>query len=557
MNQPLREIVAVTLRMYLRNRMALAYSYVFPVMFLLAFVVLYKDEQPLLIQHMGELLTVTILGGACFGLPTSMVSERERGVWRRYRLSPVSPVRVIAGTLIARYLMILVAGVLQVTACMIIGGWTPEHPFQLWIAFTLVTFALLGLGLVIATLADTVPAVQALGQCIFFPMLILGGVAVKLSAFQDQPWVLHLSAFFPGRYAVEVMQQCAKGNGLGAAGFSALAVVVTGLGAAVTGAKLFRWDAHQRFTANRNRVWLLAALGAWALIGVGAEVRREIAPPTSGRPKLRPAVVPGKTADTIPAPVAPAPATNLSPTPAPATPVTTASAPTQTPTAAPVEVKSEPVVTAPVPAPEPVVVKTEPPAQPAPSQPASASPPPASAPVVAPPVVAAAPAPAAPTPWRAYNKVDFARLPFASLPPDSGNEAPIAPADEAPDLGVQADLNAVAANLKTWAPGKVTDPVQRVRNLMYVASATDQAKATLERHLPYLIMDTLRAQFPDEELEQILCWIANHPGEGDHSAVFRLDELGLLFNVNDWDVPEIRRRNEWYSIKFVWWLLGW
>lgn len=555
MNQPLREIVAVTLRMYLRNRMALAYSYVFPVMFLLAFVVLYKDEQPLLIQHMGELLTVTILGGACFGLPTSMVSEREHGVWRRYRLSPVSPARVIAGTLIARYLMILVAGILQVTACMIIGGWTPENPFQLWIAFSLVTFALLGLGLVIATMADTVPAVQALGQCIFLPMLILGGVAVKLSAFADTPWVLHLSAFFPGRYAVEVMQQCAKGSGLAPVWFSVLAVVLTGLGAGVAGAKLFRWDAHQRFAANRNRVWLLAALGAWALIGVGAEVRREIAPPASKRPMLRPAIVPGKTVDTTPAPVAPAPATNLPPAPAPGTSVMTVPAPTQTPAPIPAEVKTEPVITTPAPTPESVVVKTEPPAQPVPSQPAT--PPPASSPAVASPVVADAPAPVAPTPWRAYNKIDFARLPFASVPPDNGNETPIAPADEAPDLSTQADLNVVAANLKTWAPGKVADPVQRVRNLMYVASTTDQAKMPLERHLPYLIMDTLRAQFQDEELEQILCWIANHPAEGDHSAVFRLDELGLLFNVNDWDVPEIRRRNEWYSIKFVWWLLGW
>ena len=547
MNQPLREIVAVTLRMYLRNRMALAYSYVFPVMFLLAFVVLYKDEQPLLIQHMGELFTVTILGGACFGLPTSMVSERERGVWRRYRLSPVSPARVIAGTLIARYLMILVAGVLQLAACMIIGGWTPEHPFQLWIAFSLVTFALLGLGLVIATMADTVPAVQALGQCIFLPMLILGGVAVKLSAFADTPWVLHLSAFFPGRYAVELMQQCAKGTGLAPAWFSALAVILTGLGAGVAGAKLFRWDAHQRFAANRNRVWLLAALGAWALIGVGAEVRREIAPPASARPKLRPTIVPGKTADTTPAPVAPAPAI----------PVTTTSVPTQNPAPVTVEVKPNPVVTAPAPAPEPAVVQTESPAQPASSQPAAATPPPASAPVVAPLAVAAVPTPPAPTPWRAYNKIDFARLPFASVPPDNGNETPIAPADEAPDLSQQADLNGVAANLKTWAPGKVADPVQRVRNLMYVASATDQAKASVERHLPYLIMDTLRAQFQDEELEQILCWIANPPAEGDHGAVFRLDELGLLFNVNDWDVPEIRLRNQWYSIKFVWWLLGW
>ena len=56
----------------------------------LAFYVLYRYEKVPLARHMGELLTVTILGGACFGLPTTMVSERERGVWRRYRLAPVA-----------------------------------------------------------------------------------------------------------------------------------------------------------------------------------------------------------------------------------------------------------------------------------------------------------------------------------------------------------------------------------------------------------------------------------------------------------------------------------
>ena len=69
--------------------MAIIYSYLFPTIFLIAFWVLYRHERVPLARHMGELLTVTALGGACFGLPTTMVSERERGVWRRYRLAPV------------------------------------------------------------------------------------------------------------------------------------------------------------------------------------------------------------------------------------------------------------------------------------------------------------------------------------------------------------------------------------------------------------------------------------------------------------------------------------
>ena len=153
-----------------------------PTIFLIAFWVLYRYDRVPLARHMGELLTVTALGGACFGLPTTMVSERERGVWRRYRLAPVRTGTLLASTVAARYVLLVLAGLLQVALAMAIGMPLPNHPLDLWIAFSFVAFALLGLGLVIATLADNVPAVQALGQCIFLPMLIIGGVAVQLSS---------------------------------------------------------------------------------------------------------------------------------------------------------------------------------------------------------------------------------------------------------------------------------------------------------------------------------------------------------------------------------------
>ena len=238
-----------SLRLHFRNRMALLYGYLFPLIFLVAFWVLYRHEKIPLIRHMGELLTVSVLGGACFGLPTTMVSERERGVWRRYRLTPVPTWAFVASTVVARYLIVLSAGVLQLGLAFALGMTMPAHPLDLWFAFTLVSFAFIGLGLVIAMLADNVPAVQALGQCIFLPMLIIGGVAVQLASLP--PWAQHVSAFFPGRYAVEAMQACVTGGGAAAVRFSLLALVLIGASGCAAGAKLFRWDAGQRRSSQK------------------------------------------------------------------------------------------------------------------------------------------------------------------------------------------------------------------------------------------------------------------------------------------------------------------
>jgi ABC-2 type transport system permease protein len=267
--------LGISLRLHFRNKMALLYGYLFPLIFLLAFWVLYRYEKVPLLRHMGELLTVAVLGGACFGLPTTLVSERERGVWRRYRLSPVPAGVIVASTVLARYVVILTAGLLQLGLALAVGMTLPEHPFDLLVAFTFVSFAFIGLGLVIATLADNVPAVQALGQCIFLPMLIIGGVAVQLSALPL--WAQHVSAFFPGRYAVEALQAAVNGRGFDGSRFSLLALGLTGVAGCLAGAKLFRWDAQQRFAARTGKLWLLPALAAWVAVGGLAEWRGRIA----------------------------------------------------------------------------------------------------------------------------------------------------------------------------------------------------------------------------------------------------------------------------------------
>src|SRR5262249_30262273 len=154
------------------------------------------DAVPLVL-HAGEFLTITILGGACFGLPTKRVSERERGVWRRYRLTPAPTWLFVVSTLIARYVMLITAALIQLLLALRHCIPAPMNPAELWFAFTMAAIGFLGLGMLIAMLVDTVPAVQALGQCIFLPMLIVGGVAVPLATLPD--WAVHISAFLPGR----------------------------------------------------------------------------------------------------------------------------------------------------------------------------------------------------------------------------------------------------------------------------------------------------------------------------------------------------------------------
>ena len=537
--QAFLEQFRVSLRLHFRNRMALIYGYLFPTIFLIAFWVLYRYDRVPLARHMGELLTVTALGGACFGLPTTMVSERERGVWRRYRLAPVSTGTLLASTISARYVLLVVAGLLQVALAMLIGMPLPNHPLDLWIAFTFVAFALMGLGLVIATLADNVPAVQALGQCIFLPMLIIGGVAVQLTSLPE--WVQHLSAFFPGRYAVEAMQTSVTGAGLGVMRFSLLALLLTGLAGFVAGIRMFRWDAQERFVERGGKGWVAVALAAWVTVGVLAETRGRIGPVPIVSEYTPPAqpderLVPRPSTPAAPPPE-PAPATAPAPPPEEARPVPTPEPPRANAGSPPSETATgKPTQKPQAAAPPPAAADAKPPAQPSTKGP---------------------PQPMLPEPasWQQVTPAHIEEVLFERLPSDAGVVSPIARPDEPIEPELEAELEEVRTRLVSWAPARVTDPVQRVRNLLYVAAVPDVFQIPLERYVPHVVFERLQADVPKEDLIKILFWVATHPAGGDDSAVDDLRSAGIPVSGPS-DMEQARERVMLYALKLLGRLVG-
>lgn len=490
--------LAVCLKLHFRNRMALIYGFLFPLIFLIAFWVLYRHDRVPLIRHLGELLTVSILGGACFGLPTTLVSERERGVWRRYRLTPVSPAGLLVGTLVARYGLILLAGLLQLALAFSLGMPAPAHPLALWAAFTTAAFAFIGLGLVIAALADNVPAVQALGQCIFLPMLIIGGVAVPLTALPE--WAQHVSAFFPGRYAVEALQASANGDGLGAEGFALLALVILGVAGVVAGTRLFRWDAQQSFRAIPGKGWLALVFAGWISVGLLAESRGRILPRVAADPEI-----------VQQAPASPEP--QQEPTAAAPTPEPAPAAPTPPPDATPTPPSSSATT----------AEQTPPPTEPAPDD-------------------------ATPRSWREITSSHLTAIRHFGVPPDHGVVAPYADPSEQLDDFVASEIDDIRALLPDWGPGRVTDPVQRVRNLLYVAAVPDAIQLPIERYIPPVVLETMEARVPRDDLIKILGWIVLHPMEGDLTALTRVNELGLEDAVQ---VDVVRERAYYYAIKYL------
>jgi ABC-2 type transport system permease protein len=263
--------VRMTLVLNCRNRQALVFGYVVPVFFLIAFVAIFGGHPEQIKKTIAPLLVISVMGGACFGMPITLVNERDGGVWRRYRLTPLGAGTFITSTIVSRLVLVSSSALLQIALAMWIYGlgW-PQQPLMFIAAFLLVTFAFIGIGLIIAAVANSIGAVQALGQSLFLPMIMIGGVGVPLLMLPE--WAREFSRFLPGRYAMELIQRAYafdQGFDIEWQRFKwrALVILLIGLSATIAGWKLFRWESDQR-QPRTAWLWVGLALGTWIAAGV-------------------------------------------------------------------------------------------------------------------------------------------------------------------------------------------------------------------------------------------------------------------------------------------------
>jgi hypothetical protein len=158
---------------------------------------------------------------------------------------------------------------------------------------------------------------------------------------------------------------------------------------------------------------------------------------------------------------------------------------------------------------------------------------------------------ATPPSWRGVTMEHVERdLRFDRLPADEGVVTPVAPRDELPDTDVENHLEFLAARLLQWKPAQVADPVQRVRNILFVAAVPDVFQMDpLERFIPLVVFDHLQQNIPADDLVRILYWIALRPNEGDDAAVDEMRELRL--GSGPMDMQQTRERAALYAVKLL------
>jgi ABC-2 type transport system permease protein len=241
----LLEFTRVEWRLFFRQPVAAFFTLAFPLLILFVFGSIFGNT-PVTGSQFGAMdLSVPsyvgmIVGTTAFmGLPGWIATYRELGVFRRFRVTPVSPVVLLVSQgLIAFAATTLGLVLLMIAARFVFGVAWPAAPFSLIMALILSCAAMFGLGMLIGAAAPTGRAAQAVGTVVFFPLLFLSGAAFPRMLMPSG--VRRVSDFLPLTHVAELLRGVwLEGEWRGV---SVVVLIVITVLAAIIATRVFRWD---------------------------------------------------------------------------------------------------------------------------------------------------------------------------------------------------------------------------------------------------------------------------------------------------------------------------
>jgi len=255
------------LRLTLRDRSVLFFNYAFPLIFFLGFAGLFGGAAGNTITYyVGMVLVMGILGNGLFGAGMRSVQEREANILRRFKVTPITPMPILAASMASGWLLYMPFVILLLALAHFgYGMAVPRQWFSLFLMVSLGLCAMRAIGLILAAVTNTMQEAMILTQVFYLPMLILSGATVP-SAMLPR-WVQTLAEFMPATYMVQGFQGIFYRNqSILNFGPAVGALVLTmGLGMFVA-ARLFRWEKEDKI-APRNKLWVVAVLGPFLVMG--------------------------------------------------------------------------------------------------------------------------------------------------------------------------------------------------------------------------------------------------------------------------------------------------
>lgn len=262
-----KALVAIDLKLALRNRSVIFFNYLFPLIFFFIFgQAMHGERGAAMTVIIAMVLIIGILGNGLMGAGIRAVQEREANILRRYKVTPITPAPVLIASIVTGWILYM-PNVLLIffLAHYLYGMPWPQTMGAVLIFVTISIVGMRAIGLILASVVNSMQESQLLVQLVYLPMLFLSGATFPTSMFPK--WLLEITYFLPATYMVQGIEGMLKENqGMAQNIEPSLALILTAFVGLFISYKLFRWEKEEKIK-NSAKLWLVAVLIPFVIMG--------------------------------------------------------------------------------------------------------------------------------------------------------------------------------------------------------------------------------------------------------------------------------------------------
>jgi ABC-2 type transport system permease protein len=261
-------LTRMRIQLTLRNKMFLFFTVLMPFAFFFLYAGVFAKGQPHVVRFfLGPVVALTVMG-SFWGLSAALVMFREQGILRRFHVTPVTASDMLASSIVANYVLMSPTVLLEfLFARYIFHVASFGNLLAAFLLISIGTVSFASLGLVVASVTNTMQETQVINQLLWLPLIFLSGATFPL-AFLPQV-VQKVSLFLPATYLVQGLQRAIfdsvpiwqLGVQVGSLAFWAILTFFLST-------QLFRWEPEVKVPRNAKLLVIATAipfllLGLW------------------------------------------------------------------------------------------------------------------------------------------------------------------------------------------------------------------------------------------------------------------------------------------------------
>ena len=262
-------LTRMRLQLTLRNKMFIFFSVIMPFAFFFLYAGVFAKGNPRGVRYLlGPIIALTVMG-SFWGLSAALVMFREQGILRRFHVTPVTASDMLASSIVANFILTLPTIIVELLFARFI--FHVKDFGDVSTAFVLIalgTMSFASLGLVVASVTNTMQETQVINQLIWLPLIFLSGATIPLA---DLPQVVQrVGLFLPATYLVTELQDAIYWSAALWNRDVLIALASLALWACLTfflSAQLFRWEPESKIP-RRAKLLVAATALPFVLLGI-------------------------------------------------------------------------------------------------------------------------------------------------------------------------------------------------------------------------------------------------------------------------------------------------